>query len=196
MGEDGRPVKGTVHLMIGAASMMGAAPHVSLPELVLASGLSATCALLPDLDHPRSRASSLLGHRAHLLTHKLAHVAYYWTRTQADRQEASREHWRDPLHRGVTHTLFFALSLGLLSAAIGGSLIGVAVGTGILSHIVADACTKAGVPLMWPLMVREQRWRRFCLPGARHMKSGNHLEWIPGCGVALLCCLVPLTLLA
>lgn len=189
-------MKGTVHLMIGSASMMGAAPHVSPPELVLASGISAACALLPDLDHPRSRASSLLGSRAHLLTHKVARFAYRRTCTQDDRDEASREPWRDPLHRGVTHTVAFALSLGVLSFVIGGGLMGVAVGTGIFSHILADACTKAGVPLAWPLMVREQRWHRLRLPGARHMKSGSPLEWIPGCGVALLCCLIPLMLLA
>lgn len=189
-------MKGTVHLMIGAASMMGAAPHVSPPELLLASAVSASCALLPDLDHPRSRASALLGKRAHSLMHWVARVAYHWTRTQADRADASREPWRDPLHRGVTHTAIFALLMGLLGFLLGGSLLGVAVGTGIFSHILADSCTKAGVPLAWPLMVQGRRWRHFRLPGARYMKSGNPLEWIPGCGVALLCCVIPLTLLA
>jgi membrane-bound metal-dependent hydrolase YbcI (DUF457 family) len=188
-------MKGTVHLMVGAASMMGAAPHVSPPELVLASAVSAASALLPDLDHPRSRASTLLGRRAHLLAHWAAGIAYRSTCTQADRREASRESWKDPLHRGVTHTLFFALVLGISFSLVAGTLVGVAVGTGVLSHIIADACTKAGVPLAWPLVVRGRRWHPFRLPGARRMKSGSPLEWIPGCGVALLCCLVPLALL-
>lgn len=188
-------MKGSVHLAIGAASMMGAAPIVSPLELILSSAVSAACALLPDLDHPRSRASAALGRPAHRLTRRVAALAYRWTRTPDDEKAASRESWKDPLHRGVTHTFAFALSMGGLSFAVGGALIGVAVGTGILSHILADACTKAGVPVAWPLMVRGRRWSTFRFPGARHMRSGSTLEWVPGCGVALLCCLVPLALL-
>jgi inner membrane protein len=69
-------------------------------------------------------------------------------------------------HRGSTHTLAFALLVGLLcgtallavassvgtgrALALGG--FGFAVGTlSILSHLLADALTPAGVTVLWPL---------------------------------------------
>jgi inner membrane protein len=70
-------------------------------------------------------------------------------------------------HRGVTHTLAFALAVGGACAAIGWVLplpgvdrVTVAAGLGgvgvlaILAHLLADALTYAGVPLLWPLTGR------------------------------------------
>ena len=68
-------------------------------------------------------------------------------------------------HRGITHTLLF---LSAVTATLGGSgfLVGQRVGVdpvlaaglgavvavvGIGSHLLADALTPAGVPLLWPL---------------------------------------------
>lgn len=85
-------------------------------------------------------------------------------------------------HRGSTHTLAFALVVGAVVGALGwavgstgaGSALGLvpraltdadpalvlggfglAVGTlGILAHLLADALTPSGVPLLWPLSGR------------------------------------------
>lgn len=71
-------------------------------------------------------------------------------------------------HRGLTHTLAFAFAVGLVGASVGVALapsaggdravlggFGFAVGTlGITAHLLADALTPAGVPLLWPLSGR------------------------------------------
>jgi inner membrane protein len=73
-------------------------------------------------------------------------------------------------HRGVTHTLAFALAVGLVGAGVGVALapavgdgrvalglFGFGVGVlGILAHLLADALTPAGVPLLWPLSGRRR----------------------------------------
>jgi len=72
-------------------------------------------------------------------------------------------------HRGPTHTLAFALLVGAvgagagigLSSVVGGGreafvAFGFAIGTlAILAHLLADALTPAGVPLLWPLSDRD-----------------------------------------
>jgi inner membrane protein len=73
-------------------------------------------------------------------------------------------------HRGVTHTVAFALAVGLVGAGVGVALapvvgggrvalglFGFGVGVlGILAHLLADALTPAGVPLFWPLSGRRR----------------------------------------
>ncbi|MBX0323052.1 metal-dependent hydrolase [Halomicroarcula sp. F13] len=69
-------------------------------------------------------------------------------------------------HRGVTHTLLFAVVVGLLLGGAGwlvGSASGVATATrlaafglvvgltGIVSHLLADVVTPAGIAPFWPL---------------------------------------------
>jgi inner membrane protein len=74
-------------------------------------------------------------------------------------------------HRGPTHTLVFALLVGAAGAGVGLALapalggdrptlvavgFGFGIGTlGILSHLLADALTPAGVPVLWPLSGRD-----------------------------------------
>nr|WP_283102333.1 metal-dependent hydrolase [Haloplanus sp. XH21] len=72
-------------------------------------------------------------------------------------------------HRGVTHTLAFALLVGAAGAGVGYGLtaaagggrttlvaFGFAIGTlTVLAHLLADALTPAGVPLLWPLSGRD-----------------------------------------
>ncbi|WP_254544456.1 metal-dependent hydrolase [Halomarina pelagica] len=71
-------------------------------------------------------------------------------------------------HRGVTHTLAFALLVGLLLGA-GGAALGDALGIatpdlgfvgafvglfGVCAHLAADTLTPMGVPWLWPLSGR------------------------------------------
>ncbi|RCU48150.1 metal-dependent hydrolase [Haloplanus salinus] len=72
-------------------------------------------------------------------------------------------------HRGPTHTLLFALLVGVVGAGAGVGLasvlggdrttlvaFGFGIGTfGILAHLLADALTPAGVPVLWPLSGRD-----------------------------------------
>ena len=71
-------------------------------------------------------------------------------------------------HRGSTHTLVFAALVGAVGAGAGAGLavvvdggratlvpFGFAVGAlAVLAHLLADALTPAGVPLLWPLSGR------------------------------------------
>ncbi|MFD1633878.1 metal-dependent hydrolase [Haloplanus ruber] len=71
-------------------------------------------------------------------------------------------------HRGLTHTLAFAALMGAVGAGAGTVLavvvdgghttlvpFGFAVGAlTVLAHLLADALTPAGVPLLWPLSGR------------------------------------------
>lgn len=68
-------------------------------------------------------------------------------------------------HRGPTHTIWFAILVGLLACGVGHSigpqlpflgliLVGTVPGLGILSHLVADAITPAGVRPLWPVSDR------------------------------------------
>jgi membrane-bound metal-dependent hydrolase YbcI (DUF457 family) len=47
---------------------------------------------------------------------------------------------------------------------------------GWMSHVLADACTMGGVPLMWPLKRRGRRWGHTRLMG-RMLRSGAVSEW-------------------
>jgi len=71
-------------------------------------------------------------------------------------------------HRGVTHTLLFLLLVAATLGAVGSAFAGRfgtgttrTAGLGVLvatvavgSHLLADALTPAGVPLLWPLSSR------------------------------------------
>jgi inner membrane protein len=72
-------------------------------------------------------------------------------------------------HRGPTHTLAFAVAVGVVGAGAGAALaptasdratlvaFGFGVGAlGVLAHLLADALTPAGVPLLWPLSSRRR----------------------------------------
>lgn len=64
-------------------------------------------------------------------------------------------------------------------------LVAWAAGAGWISHIIADGCTKAGVPLLWPIPIGGYRWYRFKLLG-KMLASGDKKEWIAAFFVATL----------
>lgn len=63
-------------------------------------------------------------------------------------------------------------------------LMGLAVAGGYASHIVADGCTAAGVPALWPLSIQGKRWWNIRLLGGM-VASGSAEEKGPAIGVAL-----------
>jgi inner membrane protein len=80
-------------------------------------------------------------------------------------------------HRGVTHygltTLGVMIVSYLVSARMGYPDAGLALGVGYLSHVVADALTKHGVPLWWPISGNFH-----LLPGLLRIKTGGAGESI------------------
>lgn len=54
--------------------------------------------------------------------------------------------------------------------------IGVAVALGCVVHILGDALTRAGVPFLWPLPFRGQRWFRIGSPRCVRFAAGGEAE--------------------
>lgn len=64
-------------------------------------------------------------------------------------------------------------------------LLGVAAGLGWLSHIIADGCTTAGVPLMWPARINGKKWWRVRFLGSS-LESGSQREYVVGAALIVL----------
>jgi membrane-bound metal-dependent hydrolase YbcI (DUF457 family) len=64
----------------------------------------------------------------------------------------------------------------MLAAPVPPVMAGAAAGLGWLSHVLADGCTKDGVPLLWPVTVAGKKWWRFRLLGTR-LESCTPQEW-------------------
>lgn len=98
----------------------------------------------------------------------------------------------------ATHGSVVAAASAALSASAG--WLGVAVALGSLIHSIGDAMTRSGAPLLWPLLIRGQRWYPVRLPRCLRLYTGGRVElrvvWplvIVGC-VAALPGAVPLVL--
>jgi membrane-bound metal-dependent hydrolase YbcI (DUF457 family) len=60
-----------------------------------------------------------------------------------------------------------------------------AAGAGWISHLIADACTTAGVPLLWPLRIKGCFWWRIRILGG-WLKSGERKEYVAAFGVVVV----------
>jgi inner membrane protein len=131
----------------GLAALFGA--EVSPPVL----GAAALGSLLPDVDTPSSRAGFCVYPLALWLERKFG-------------------------HRTVTHSItgigVCALLFSPLLFFAWGHIPFMALMCGFAFHLAGDACTKAGIPLMWP---RRERW---VFPGDAkfRLKTGSTAEWI------------------
>ena len=125
-------VKGMPVMMAGSHVVMGAALWVAVAKLgggnpadPQALAAAALGALLPDIDHPQSWA----GRKMRAISVPLSLVVG---------------------HRGVTHSAI-AVAAGLaLLLLLGTGWMAAPVVVGYLSHLLADALTPSGVPLLWP----------------------------------------------
>ncbi|MEJ5310892.1 MAG: metal-dependent hydrolase [Anaerolineae bacterium] len=129
-------MNGKTHVALGlaAAAALGYDPL----QLPVAATLALTAgALLPDLDH-RYGAKPLRKPLPPVLR-QLAQVPAYLFR-----------------HRGPLHSLLVFPPLLLAAQALGylPAPYGVLAALGCASHLLADALTPAGVPLLWPLVRR------------------------------------------
>lgn len=136
-------------------------------------------ALVPDLDHRSARLSRMLPPITTAVCRLLtwtSQVMFYATREDRDQRRSNG-------HRALTHTIVFAVAVGLLLAAVL-PLTGVPypmlwalAGTvGCLAHIAGDCCTEHGCPILWPLNLGGQRWRRLGIPVWFRFKTGKWVE--------------------
>jgi membrane-bound metal-dependent hydrolase YbcI (DUF457 family) len=139
----------------------------------------AVFALVPDLDHRSARLSRYLPPITTLLCKLLtwmSKVAFYASREEKDARKSNG-------HRGLTHTFVFAFALFPLALSVlvplGVSYAGLwalACTVGALAHILGDCCTEHGCPVLWPLQIGGQRWRRLGIPVWFRFKTGKRVE--------------------
>lgn len=70
-----------------------------------------------------------------------------------------------------------AVAVLAAGCAVPAWMVGVALAGGWLSHVLADGCTRGGVPLLWPQVRRHRRWGHTRLMGD-HLVSGSPGEWV------------------
>lgn len=149
------------HAASGVAAGLAVGVHASNPLVGLGCGMVGLLAsYAPDLDHPESTAVRLLWWPGRLLCRLLRAVS------QAATGRA---------HRGLTHSLLFAVVVGIaVGAATGVDVFGWAAFAGVCAALVGDAVTRAGLShLLWPLGLRLR------LPRLLAIKTGGRLErWI------------------
>lgn len=148
---------GITHVVVGASLGVVAAKSGLIPALPIAivAIVAAAGSLLPDIDHPQSA----FGRRVRILSIPISAVFG---------------------HRGITHSLLAvaAMSLALVFFAHGDGKTPViaALALGYLSHLLADAMTVSGIPLLWP------RKTVFRVPGTG-FRTGGYAEVLV-CAVA------------
>ncbi len=150
---------GRTHALAGVASLwcFQAFPALIGPELLAPLGvLAALGALLPDLD----AAESQIKHLSVAGIKPFAPISLLVNRTFG--------------HRGLLHSLvgWGIATLALLPLAlVGGLAVPLAISLGYLSHLAADACTKSGIPFLYP-----NRKRYHLLPRSHRLTTGSQAE--------------------
>lgn len=87
---------------------------------------------------------------------------------------------------GPTIILLLSVVLAIVTAALlppgnhagSYSWLGLAVGFGWFIHLLGDAITKQGVPLLWPLRIRRKAWYDIALPSIFRIKAGGSVETV------------------
>ncbi|GAB2763295.1 hypothetical protein GCM10027174_44990 [Salinifilum aidingensis] len=152
------------HLSTGAASGSVVGVFVASGPLaaLVCTGIGGVAALAPDIDHHRAtitRALGPVGTALSWIIRKVSLGVYTLTATSKDTPGAGGS------HRGLTHTGVAALATGAALWALLGYLgvdqalpYALAAAVGIVVHIGGDAITATGVPLIWPVKYRGERW--------------------------------------
>ncbi|MFT6267058.1 MAG: inner membrane protein [Oleiphilaceae bacterium] len=118
----------TLGLGAGLAVIKHFGAYLPQTSLMFAIPLMMLGILLPDIDTPHS----YLGRRVPFISYPLFRLFG---------------------HRGMTHSLLF--SLGIMYFLHNSEFdFSFWIGFGCLLHLLADMCTKSGVPLLWPLPKR------------------------------------------
>ncbi|MGH3087253.1 MAG: metal-dependent hydrolase [Rubrobacteraceae bacterium] len=159
----------TTHAVFGVAAFAGASllagggtpaepPLYAYPAAVVA-------AWLPDVDNPRSRLGNGLSRMKNPLLNAITRPLSWLLRT------VSFVLVRAVGHRTLTHSLLgaFLFSLPVWFFLGGFPELQLALVSGYVSHILADALNTRGVPLLWPL-----GWTARVIPGG--FRSGGAVE--------------------
>lgn len=92
---------------------------------------------------------------------------------------------------GATGYVFVALPAGP-----GYPMIGLAVGVGCVVHLLGDAVTSAGVPLLWPIPTGRRMWRMIGVPDLVAVRAGGRVETLLRTGLTAVCLFCAVALFA
>jgi len=147
---------GRTHALLGALTAGALLPPSSSDRLAIWMALGAFGALLPDLDASESKIKRLsLGGITPFAPLSLA----------VNRRFGHRGALHSLLGWGIASLLFLPLVFFL------GLDVPLALSLGYASHLVADACTKSGIPALYP-----NRGRIHLLPRALRLTTGSLAE--------------------
>ncbi len=146
---------GRTHALLGALTAGALLPSGSPDRLALWMALGAFGALLPDLDASESKIKRL----------SLAGITPFAPLSVGLNRRFG--------HRGALHSLFgWAIaSLVFLPLGLWLSFVPLTLSLGYGSHLVADACTKSGIPAFYP-----HRGRIHLLPRTLRLTTGSLAE--------------------
>lgn len=150
---------GRTHALAGVASLwcLQAIPNLVNPELLAPLGvLAALGALLPDLDATESQ----IKHLSVGGVRPFAPLSVLLNRTFG--------------HRGLLHSLLGWGIATLVLLPLGftiGPTVPLAISLGYASHLATDACTKSGLPFLYP-----NRKRYHLLPRLLRLTTGSQAE--------------------
>ncbi|HEY8372612.1 MAG TPA: metal-dependent hydrolase [Pseudonocardiaceae bacterium] len=113
---------GATHAISGLAAWAGitalatdhAIGQLSGQAWVVGAALASGAALLPDIDHPSSTVARTFGPFSQGMSKALNGLSSWAYRTTKTRKDPNR----DGGHRGLTHTLLFALAAGVITTAV------------------------------------------------------------------------------
>ena len=136
----------TTHAVFGVAALTGASLLVGEAPPLYAYPAAVVAAWIPDVDNPRSRLGNGLSRTKSPVLNATTRPVSWALRT------TSFVLARTVGHRTLTHSLLgVALFVVLISpiATLSPDLFAALI-AGYVSHLVADALNKRGVPLLWP----------------------------------------------
>ncbi len=152
---------GKTHASLGLATGTAVAWYTGAQggELVFTLAAATVAALLPDLDEKSSKINQALFGRLPR-SYRSAALAVIGLAGVGGFMLYSLPLWVLVLslfavltavasHRGLTHSLLALITVVWVTSQVF-PLFTLAVGTGYLSHLMADAVTSQGVPLFWP----------------------------------------------
>jgi inner membrane protein len=155
------PMMGRTHMMIGA--LAGALLERHAPGIGVLQGtlIGALAGLVPDLDHPNSKATRSIApialggsRRNSMIVMSLGIMYLAWQGYLPYDGVMAIACWllvaALSKHRGITHSLI-GLAFATYAVHTWLGLYGVIFAVGYASHLFADMLTDRGVPLLWPL---------------------------------------------
>src|SRR5215212_8267551 len=136
----------TTHAVFGVAALVGVSLIAGYEPPLYAYPAAVVAAWIPDVDNPRSRLGNGLSPTKSPILNAFTRPLSWALRI------VSFTLYRTVGHRTLTHSLLGVALFVVLVSPVAPLLPGlfVALVTGYVSHLVADALNKKGVPLLWP----------------------------------------------